>query len=105
MNRKEKKFLKKLYKLYKKYNIVIDACGCCDSPFLTHLKHNGQAYQYIRHLENNEAKPKKSFDITSFWIRKMPKPKPVPPTPLKDINKVLDDPELISKIQDKLRPK
>ena len=32
------KFLEELSELTKKYNISIDGCGCCGSPYLTRLE-------------------------------------------------------------------
>ena len=32
------KFLEELSNLTKKYNISIDGCGCCGSPYLTRLE-------------------------------------------------------------------
>lgn len=34
---KKEEFLKELSKLSKKYNIYIDGCGCCGSPFLEYM--------------------------------------------------------------------
>jgi len=34
---KAKQFLKEYYKLCVKHGFIIDACGCCDSPWLTNV--------------------------------------------------------------------
>ena len=99
--KKQARFLKKLHKLYKKYNMAIDACGCCDSPFLVHLKHSGHAYSHIRHLANGKIKSIKPVDLMASYIRRGPKLSGVS-KPLKDINIALNDSKLISKVQKRL---
>jgi hypothetical protein len=32
---KETDFLKELKALYEKYGMIVDACGCCGSPYIT----------------------------------------------------------------------
>lgn len=45
-------FLKELEALYRKYNLVIDSCGCCDSPHVSELPSQFDTIEEaIKHLK------------------------------------------------------
>lgn len=46
-------FLKELSKISKKYQIYIEGCGCCNSPFLTG---EDKSYHNAKRIEWNEEK-------------------------------------------------
>jgi hypothetical protein len=47
-------FLEDLEKLYRKYHIEIEACGCCNSPWLVPID-DDMIDTAIYHLETTEA--------------------------------------------------
>ena len=58
MNEKErlKKFLEEYAKICKKYGYFIDACGCCDSPYISPLEDSNLEWE-IGHLLDNPDLP------------------------------------------------
>ena len=42
------KFLKEYYRICKKYNIIVNGCGCCSSPFITDVKYKFDVEDEIR---------------------------------------------------------
>ena len=50
-------FLHELKELYEKYDIIVNACGCCNSPFLDDYKINQEKINdAIKHLREEEEK-------------------------------------------------
>jgi len=55
-DRKErvKAFLKEYYALCKKYNLCVDACGCCNSPWIYEPLNEERLVEHIEHLVEEE---------------------------------------------------
>ena len=49
------KFLEELSELTKKYNISVEGCGCCGSPFLVYLGNKTIIGECISWDENNKV--------------------------------------------------
>ena len=49
------KFLEELSELTKKYNISIEGCGCCGSPFLVYLGNKTVIGENISWNENKQV--------------------------------------------------
>lgn len=47
LERKEQ-FLYDLEELYKKHSIVVDGCGCCESPYLLDFTHDKDSAEQIK---------------------------------------------------------
>jgi|GEM_PF-3110288 len=57
-----KEFLKEYYKICKKYRLVVEACGCCSSPWLVEEEDEEEILDHIRHLAYEEGYTKEEVN-------------------------------------------
>ena len=50
----KEEFISEYIKLCKKYNLIVDSCGCCDSPWLSVCHTNEDIKNHGEHLLKEE---------------------------------------------------